>query len=134
MVRFSHSGERWQLPGGEPQSSDLARVYDRSNLIDSVEAEVQSQLNLDVPWMTYLGDFEHDSQLCRVYAHPLQESPEIQPAEGTQVRWLTAEEIGQLNSSGKLAGGYERQVVDLWLDNSYLRGTGQSKARAMQAV
>ena len=134
VVRFSHSGERWQLPGGEPQSSDLARVYDRSNLIDSVEAEVRSQLNLDVPWMTYLGDFEHDSQLCRVYAHPLQESPEIQPAEGTQVRWLTAEEIGQLNSSGKLAGGYERQVVDLWLDNSYLRGIGQSKARAMQAV
>jgi hypothetical protein len=132
LMILSDNGERggWHLPGGEPQENDLTRMHDRSNLIDSVEFNVRAQLNLDVPWMTYLADFEQDGGLCRVYAHPLEVDPHLQPAEGIENRWFSAEEICALKSAGKLAGGYEPKAIDLWLDDSYLRGIGQSKIRA----
>jgi len=135
LVIRSDNGEKggWDLPGGEPQEYDLTRMYDRSNLIDSVEFNVRAQLNLDVAWMTYLADFEQAGALCRVYAHPLEEDPHLQPAEGIEKRWCTAEEICSLQSAGKLTGGYEPQAINLWLDDSYLRGIGQSKIRAVAA-
>ena len=131
LTRSGNGG--WQLPGGEPLESDLSRLHDRCNLIDSVEIHVHAQLDLEVPWMTYLADFEQDGGLCRVYAHPLEEDPHLQPAKGTETRWFTAEEIHSLQSAGKLSGGYEPQTIDLWLDDSYLRGIGQSKNRAAPA-
>jgi len=135
MIRADNRGEEgWYLPGGEPQEHDLTRRYDRCNLIDSVETKVRAQLNVEVPWMTYLADFEHDGKLCRVYAHPLEEDSPVQAAKGIQEGWFTAEEIGALKSAGKLTGGYEPQAIDLWLDDSYLRSIGQSKNRASGAT
>ena len=135
MIRSDRRKEQqWHLPGGEPQEHDLTRRYDRCNLIDSVEIHVQDQLNLEIPWMTYLADFEHDGELCRVYAHPLEEDPPVQAAKGIQEGWFTAEEIGAMKSAGKLTGGYEPQAINLWLDDSYLRGIGQSKNRATGAT
>ena len=131
MIRSASTNrQEWELPGGKPQQNDLSRLHDRSNLIDSVDIKVRSQLQLDVPWMTYLADFEEQGEMCRLYAYPFENEPHLQTAAGVEASWFSAEEIRSLKSAGKLDGGFEPEAVDLWLDDSYLRGIGQSKSRA----
>ena len=91
-----------------------------------LQEESRSQLGVDVPWMSYIGDFPAPEGLCRVYAHQSSGSLGLSlPAEG-RARWCGADEIQQLAAQGELAGGYESEAITLWLDPSLDRGIGES--------
>ena len=87
------------------------------------------QFEIEVPWMTYLADFEENGGLCRAYAYPIEDAPNLPAVNKTKANWFTAQKIQSLQSVGKLDGGHESRVIKLWLDDSYVRGIGQSKNR-----
>lgn len=130
LMRNSDGTPRWGAPGGGVHEGDRSRRFDRCNLIDSLEINVHEQLGVEVPWMTYLGDRDRGDSICRVYAHPLDQMPTINAAEQIETRWCTRQEVVELQSQDDLAGGFEADMIDLWMDDSFTRGVGESKRRA----
>ena len=115
----------WSFPTGRVRDSQVKSVF--GNLIGSLETDVREKLGLDIPWMTYIGDFKESSQLCRVYAHLLTSSPQFRIRSGLRVGWFTRGEIHHLLVEGALAEGYEVHALNLWLNDAFQRGMGIAK-------
>ncbi len=125
-------GHGWGLPGSAFASDDNGSPL--SNCIGVLQEECCSQLGVEVPWMSYIGDFSAPEGLYRVYAHQSSGPLDLTlPADG-RTRWCGADEIQQLATQGELDGGYESECVQLWLDPSFDRGIGESgRAAASQS-
>lgn len=121
----SGAANGWSFPGGPLHGAHLKSPF--GNVIGSLEINIREILGVDIPWMTYIGDFDESHRLCRVYAHPLSGLPELKVVNGARVSWFTAEGIHDLAARGELAGGYEEQAIDLWLSDAFVRGMGIAK-------
>ena len=110
---------KWALPGATAKRNE--------NPLLSLEAAARRQLNIDLPWASYLGDFDEAGRRCRVFGYSLPAGAAI---ESASVTWFARDEIADLASRGRLLDGYAVDAVDLWLDPSFLRGIGQSKEQA----
>jgi hypothetical protein len=115
----------WSFPGGSVRDSQVKPAF--GNLIGSLETDVREKLGLDIPWMTYIGDFKEASQLCRVYAHLLTSAPQFRIGSAMRVGWFTRGEIYDLSVEGALAEGYEADAINLWLNDAFQRGMGIAK-------
>ena len=117
------NGEKWTLPG---------RVADPSptkiNLIDLLDKAADEELNIDVPWMSHIDDYDEPSQTCRVYGYSVPTNDQV--FTNATAKWFTIDQVNQLAEQDQLLHGYERQAIELWMDPSCLRGIGQSKLRA----
>ena len=117
------NGEKWTLPG---------RVADPSptkiDLIDLLDKAADEELNIDVPWMSHIDDYDEPSQTCRVYGYSVPTDDQI--FTNATAKWFTIDQVNQLAEQDQLLHGYERQAIELWMDPSCLRGIGQSKLRA----
>ncbi len=118
----------WSLPGGPVINADRTRGSDEGNLIASIEDAAADNLGVEVPWATYIGDYDEDDAICRVYAHATSDTPTPNPSGGSRAEWFTFDQVRQMD--GDLACGFERDALDRWLDRSIVRGIGQSKRRA----
>ena len=117
-------GLGWGLPGGTAGNDEDGAPP--SNCIGVLQEQCGSQLGIEVPWMSYIGDFAASQGPCRVYAHQCRGPLELTaPADG-RIRWCGADEIQQLAAQGELEAGYEIEAVRLWLDPGFDRGIGQS--------
>lgn len=109
------------LPGGPTFHERAIPDWDLGNYIASAHAATRERLKIEVPWMTYVGDFEEGDDLARVYAYELN-------GHGFPVRydgeWLERDEL-----LGR-GHGYEAAAVDHWLDPDIVRGKGISQAQA----
>ena len=56
----------WELPGGEGWEEETSG-WDVGARIGSLQALVEAQLVLEVPWMSYIEDWVEDDGVCRVY-------------------------------------------------------------------
>ena len=56
----------WELPGGEGWEEETSG-WDVGARIGSLQALVEAQLGLEVPWMSYIEDRVEDDGVCRVY-------------------------------------------------------------------
>ena len=87
---FTHDAEilltadaqgRWGLPGGPGWEETDIPGWDHGSRIGALDKLVRSELGLELPWMTYVGDYEEEADgevgLCRVYAHPCAEKPTL---------------------------------------------------------
>ena len=127
--------DSWELPGGNLRPIDLKRPHDAGNVINSLEQNVCEQTGIEVPWMTYIGDYAEGETLCRIYAHPLTgKKPDMKCNTDQRAEWFSADQFKQFAKNRQLVNGYELQVIDQWLDNSYLRGVGESKRRALPGI
>ena len=111
--RSGGNGNRWTLPSGvvDGQPFDAAK-QDSSRLILA-----DGERHVEMPWLSYIGDFDESGNLCRVFGCTLPDSAGADPAA-----WFTKDQIADLDSGGRLAGGYEMVAIDRWLDGAYLRG------------
>ena len=129
LLYQAEGAKAWSLPGGAIGREDRKRgVVDQGNVVASLEDAAAQRIGLDLPWATYIGDYDEGAGLCRVYAHPVDEAPAAPAAAGTQTEWFTAQRLRQM--SDDLAGGFEAAALDHWLDKRPIRGIGQSKRRA----
>ena len=111
----------WELPGDNSSAA--------ANHLTALEGMARRSLHIDLPWASYLGDFDEAGRRCRVFGY----SPPAGDVLATaSVAWFTRCQIEDLASQGRLLGGYEAAAVDLWLDPSFLRGIGQSKEQALR--
>ena len=109
------------LPGGPTFHEHAIADWDLGNFIAAAHAATREKLKIEVPWMTYVGDFEEGDDLARVYAFELN-------GHGFPVRyageWLTRDEMAERGI------GYECDAIDRWLDPEITRGKGISQAQA----
>ena len=75
--------------------------------------------------MSYIGDFAEGGQLCRVFAHSLEDLSPLR-ADELQSEWLSVDQVGDLRTGG----GYEKEAVALWMDPGYARGVGEAGRQA----
>ena len=56
----------WKLPGGEGWEEESSG-WDVGSRIGSLQALIDAQLGLEVPWMSYIEDWAEENGVCRVY-------------------------------------------------------------------
>ena len=113
----------WELPG-RPLAEAHQAPY--GNLVGAAQELGCEELGAELPWLSYVGDFEESGRLCRVYAYPFGEGAEFQIADGVEAEWFAIAQLRQLALQGALVGGYEPEVAALWVSPDYMRGIGEA--------
>ncbi len=112
---------RWQLPGGPAWDERAIPDWDLGNMIAPLQQHLREQVLIETPWLSYIGDYEEDAGLCRVYGYTLNDNgfPVAYPGE-----WV------QLDAVDNLQHGWERDAAERWLDPAIVRGKGLSQAQS----
>jgi hypothetical protein len=116
--------ERFQLPGGDAWDERAIPDWDLGNYIAPLKNHLLKDIGIEPPWLSYVGDYEEDAHLCRVYGYTL-------PGRGfpvayTGARWLPLDEL--TGDTG--AFGYEAEALAAWLDPTPIRGKGLTQAQS----
>ncbi len=113
------------LPGGSTFVEKAIPDWDRGNYIASLAAALRDKLRIELPWVSYVGDFDEGDHLCRVYAYTL---PGLGfPVAYADGRWLTRDEI---LAEPAVTFGYEAEAAARWLDPNVVRGKGLTQAQS----
>ena len=115
-----------ELPGGPTFVERAIPDWDGGNFIAALQAAIRDQLRIELPWVSWIGDFDEGHHLCRVYAYTL--TGLGFPVPYREGRWLTLEQLG--SAQGELAGGYELEAARRWLDPHIVRGKGLTQAQS----
>jgi len=119
-------GDGATLPGGAAVVERAIPDWDGGNFIAALQAAVRETVRIELPWVSYVGDFDEGDHLCRVYAYTLTGLGFPVPYEGA--RWLDREAI--VAAADRLAVDWIPEAVDRWLDPSVVRGKGLTQAQS----
>ena len=124
---------RWSLPGGPGWEETAIPGWDEGNRIGALDELMRSELDLVLPWMSYVGDFgDHDAAgtagLCRVYAHPSTDRPLLSVLAKRKCQWFSHAAVAQM-SEDELVQPFTLPALDMWLNARMRRGKGLSQAR-----
>ena len=111
----------WDLPGGEGWEEEGTGGWDVGARIASLQALTKEQLGVDIPWMTYVEDFEMEDGICRVYA-VLDEGPVLEATESAHSRWATQDELKRMLGDSH----YICRTVETWQKKDLVRGKGKA--------
>ncbi len=111
------------LPGGPTWDERAIPDWDRGNMIAPLQQHLREQVRIETPWLSYIGDFEEDQGLCRVYGYTLNDHGFPVAYDGSWVRVDTLQ-------SKDLVNGWEIEAVNKWLDPDVIRGKGLSQAQS----
>ena len=74
----SQNSNRLSLPGGPTWRETAIADWDLGNYIAPAQEYLRKQVNIDTPWLSYVGDYDDvlDEQagLCRLYAYTLNDN------------------------------------------------------------
>jgi len=115
--------EGFELPGGATWDERAIPDWDLGNYIAPLKSHLASAINIDPPWLSYVGDFEEAAHLCRVYGYTLPGRGFPVPYRGA--RWVPVSELDDAN----VRFGYERSAVESWMDPTPVRGKGLTQAQ-----
>lgn len=122
VLLSDHNG-RWALPGGATFDERSIPDWDLGNMIAPLYQNLREQLGIEPPWVSYVGDYEENAHLCRVYAYTLNGLGFPVKYNG---RWFPVDGLDEVD----LAFGYEADAVRAWLDPSIVRGKGITQAQS----
>jgi len=111
------------LPGGRAWDERAIPDWDLGNMIAPLKQHLREQVNIETPWLSYIGDFEEGEGLCRVYGYSLNDYGFPVPYEGSWLKLSTVD-------PQQLGLGWELQAANLWLDPTIVRGKGLSQAQS----
>jgi len=120
------------LPGGPCWDERAIPDWDLGNMIAPLRQHLREQIQVETPWLTWIGDFEEAGGLCRTYAYPVNANGFRGPVDGD---WVTVTDAaGEVLADPGFAFGWEREALRRWLDPTVVRGKGvaQSQARIDQ--
>ena len=121
LLRRDAETERWELPGGEGWEEEKLVGWDVGARIGSLQDLIQTQLGLDVSWMSYIEDVEGEDGICRVYGFS-DENLDLDVLANNGCEWFTKSELKQrLGESDAICG-----VVDTWQQADVIRGKGKA--------
>ncbi len=111
------------LPGGPVWDERAIADWDLGNYIAPAQQYLREQVSIEVPWLTYVGDFDDGDGLCRLYAYPLNDNgfPVNYPGE-----WLSTDDL----MDKPLAFSWVSDALSQWQRDDLVRGKGISQAAA----
>jgi hypothetical protein len=112
------------LPGGEISFEDAIPDWDIGNYIGALQASVIKQIRLETPWVTYIGDYDENEHLCRVYGYPMNWNGF--PVPYSEGRWVSRSELETM----QFKFGYETTAAADWLEPGVTRGKGLTQAKS----
>ncbi len=120
-VFFLETTNGLHLPGGLTKDERIIPDWDLGNHIASCQQHLREQVSIDVPWLSYIGDFEEDAGLSRTYGYTFNDNGFPVAYNGV---WLPLSKV----SKEHLSLGWELDAVERWLDPRFIRGKGLSQA------
>ena len=116
-----HRGEEWKLPGGEGWEEEKLVGWDVGARIGSLQELTKTQLDLEVPWMSYIEDIEEREGICRIYGFS-DENLDLDGLTNGDYDWFTRSELQQ--RLGESDTTYH--AVDTWHQTDIMRGKGKA--------
>ena len=120
-VFFLETNGKYQLPGGRAIVERAIPDWDQGNYIAACQGHLRDQVQIETPWLSYVGDFEEQDALCRVYGYTFNDNGFPVGYGGT---WLPLSEVSEKD----LSMGWELEAVQRWMDPKFVRGKGLSQA------
>ena len=120
---FVVEDQKLRLPGGPIYFEDAIPDWDVGNYIGALQTNILHEIRLETPWVTYIGDYEEDENLCRAYAYPLNRNGF--PVPYKEGKWVSMTDIQHQT----FRYGYETSLIADWCDTSLIRGKGLSQAK-----
>ena len=121
LLRRDAETNSWELPGGEGWEEEKGVGWDVGARIGSLQDLTQTQLGLDVSWMSYIEDVEEEAGICRIYGFS-DENLDIDVLANNGCEWFTKSELKQhLGESDTIFG-----AVDTWQQTDVIRGKGKA--------
>ena len=121
LLLHDDESNRWELPGGAGWEEEEGVGWDVGARIASLQDLTQTQLGLDVPWMSYIEDVEEADGVCRVYGY-VDESLASKPLTNGRYDWVTKDRVGQM-----LGGdNYISHAIHTWHRDDIIRGKGKA--------
>jgi len=121
LLRRDAENGAWELPGGEGWEEEKLVGWDVGARIGSLQEIVQTQLGLEVPWMSYIEDVEADAGICRVYGFS-DENLDTDALASGGCEWFTKSALKKrLGESDAIC-----QTVDTWQQTDIIRGKGKA--------
>jgi len=119
------AANRWALPCGMVDGQPFDMLTNDSSQLALLDDELQ----IEMPWLSYIGDFDEAGCLCRVFGCSLPDS-----TRSARAAWFTDEQIDDIASGDGLVGGYEAVAIRRRLDRSYLRGMDRNDVLRLVSV
>ena len=119
LLRRYAETHSWELPGGEGWEEEKLVGWDVGARIGSLQEIIQTQLGLEVPWMSYIEDVEAEAGICRIYGFS-DETLDIDVLANGGCEWFTKSELQQrFGESDAIC-----RAVDTWQRDDIVRGKG----------
>ena len=111
----------WKLPGGEGWEEEDGVGWDVGARVGSLQALVKTQLEVDIPWMSYIEDIEMESDICRVYGYSDADA-KLEQDSLTNRDWFTKEQLlHMLGDPHDIC-----RAVHTWQRDDIIRGKGKA--------
>ena len=110
------------LPGGPTWQESAIPDWDIGNYIASVHAHMRDQVRVETPWASYVGDYDEEGDLCRLYAYEMNDNGFPVAYEG---EWLNLDDVRE-----RAIQGYEVEAITTWNRPDITRGKGVTQAQA----
>ena len=127
LLRRDAEKGTWELPGSEGWEEEKLVGWDVGARIGALQEITQTQLGLEVPWMSYIEDVEADEGICRLYGFS-DETLDIDVLATGGYEWFTTSEMRHhLGESDGIC-----QAVDTWQQADIIRGKGKACRQSRQ--
>lgn len=111
----------WELPGGEGWEEEKLVGWDVGARIGSLQELTQTQLGLEVSWMSYIEDVEEKDGICRIYGFS-DENFDLGALANKGCDWFTKFELQKrLGESDTIC-----HAIDTWQQTDVIRGKGKA--------
>ncbi len=120
---FLETSDGLHFPGGLAKDERAIPDWDLGNHISPLQQHLREQVQIEVPWLSYVGDYIEGDGLCRVYGYTLNDNGFPVAYDGT---WIDVDKL----TATQLAHDYAIEAIQTWLDPNFVRGKGLSQAQS----
>ncbi|MDE0465550.1 MAG: phytanoyl-CoA dioxygenase family protein [Candidatus Poribacteria bacterium] len=111
----------WELPGGKGWEEEKLVGWDVGARIGSLQVLTETQLGLEVPWMSYIEDVEEEDDICRIYGFS-DDNLNLDALADKGCDWFTKSELQKrLGESDTVC-----HAIDTWQQTDVIRGKGKA--------
>ncbi len=111
-----------ELPGGEIYDERAIPAWDIGNYIGPLQHYLREQVQIETPWLSYVGDYDEGAGLCRVYGYTLNDHGFPVAYDG---EWVGVDALSEQN----FRQDWVPEAAAAWLNPSVVRGKGLSQAQ-----
>ncbi len=127
LVRRDAEKASWELPGGEGWEEEKLVGWDVGARIGSLQELTQTQLDLEVSWMSYIEDVEEGDGICRIYGFS-DDNLNLDALANKGCDWFTKSEMQKrLGESDAIC-----RAIDTWQQTDVIRGKGKACNQSRQ--